>query len=54
MNYTHLKLKNKNEKVQQKIYKFRIFGQVGSKYYNKEREKLLLKMDDLGISLEEE
>ena len=55
MNYPDLKPKIKTEKVYiPKLYGFRIFGMVGSKYYSKNREELIKKMDDLGISHEED
>ena len=55
MNYPDLKPKIKKEKVYiPKLYGFRIFGMVGSKYYSKNREELFKKMDELGISHEED
>ena len=55
MNYPDLKPKIKKEKVYiPKLYGFRIFGMVGSKYYSKTREELLKKMDELGIDHEED
>ena len=44
MNYPDLKPKLKKEKVYiPKLYGFRIFGMIGSKYYCKNREDLLKK-----------
>ena len=55
MNYPDLKPKIKKEKVYiPKLYGFRIFGMVGSKYYSKNREELIKKRDNLGISHEED
>ena len=55
MNYPDLKPKIKKEKIYiPKLYGFRIFGMVGSKYYSKNREELFEKMDKLGISHEED
>ena len=55
MNYPDLKPKIKKEKVYiPKLYGFRIFGMVGSKYYTKNKEELYKKMDELNISHEEE
>ena len=55
MNYPDLKPKIKKEKIYiPKLYGFRIFGMVGSKYYTKDKEKLVQKMDELGISHEED
>ena len=55
MNYPDLKPKIKKEKTYiPKLYGFRIFGMVGSKYYSKDKEELYKKMDELNISHEEE
>ena len=55
MNYPDLKPKIKKEKIFiPKLYGFRIFGMIGSKYYCKDREELIKKMDKLGISHEED
>ena len=37
-----------------KLYGFKIFGMLGSKYYFKEKEELFKKMDELGIKHEED
>ena len=54
MNYPDLipKIRNKKEYIP-KVYGFRIFGMVGSKYYSDSKEELVKKMDKLGISHEE-
>ena len=55
MNYPDLKPKIKKEKVYiPKLYGFRIFGMVGSKYYSKDKEELYKKMDELNISHDED
>ena len=55
MNYPDLRPKIKKEKIYiPKLYGFRIFGMIGSKYYCKNREDLFKKMDQLGISHEED
>jgi casein kinase II subunit beta len=55
MNYPDLKPKIKEEKLYiPKLYGFKIFGMVGSKYYCKTREELFKKMDQLSISHEED
>jgi hypothetical protein len=37
-----------------KLYGFKIFGMIGSKYYTKDRKELFKKMDQLGINHEED
>ena len=37
-----------------KLYGFRIFGMVGSKYYTKDKNELIKKKDELNISHDEE
>ena len=55
MNYPDLKPKIKKEKVYiPKLYGFRIFGMVGSKYYTKNKDDLIKKMDELNISHDED
>ena len=55
MNYPDLKTKIKKEKLYiPKLYGFKIFGMLGSKYYSKDREELFKKMDELGIEHEED
>ena len=54
MNYPDLipKIRDKKEYIP-KVYGFRIFGMVGSKYYTDNKAELVKKMEELGISHEE-
>ena len=54
MNYPDLKPKKNNVREYiPKIYGFRIFGKVGSKYYTINEKELIKKMDELGIRHDE-
>jgi hypothetical protein len=54
MNYPDLNPKNKNViSYIPKLYGFRIFGKIGSKYYCKDKKELEEKKKKLGINDEE-